>query len=59
MTKETAERVKLMIEKECCRDSLQDLCEYFLVDTEDFWEFLDLAVEKASENEQAKKENGK
>ena len=32
---------------------------YFLVETEDFWEFLDLAVEKASENEQKQKEENK
>lgn len=44
MDEKKAETIKLMIEKECCRTSLTELCEYWGVTTEDFWEFLDLAV---------------
>lgn len=32
-----------MIEKECCRNSLTELCEYWDVTPNDFYEFLDLA----------------
>lgn len=59
MTNGTAQAIKQMIEDECTRDSLQELCDNWGITTEDFWEFLDLAVEKASENEQKQKEDNK
>ena len=40
MDKKTAGRVASMIEKECCRNSLTDLCEHWDVSCDDFEEFI-------------------
>lgn len=53
MTKETFNTVNHMISKECCRNDLSELCDYWGVTTEDFDEFLGLA-EKGFESENSK-----
>ena len=40
MKKEIVKKIIRMIEKECCRNSLDELCEYWNVTTDDFEEFL-------------------
>lgn len=43
MTKEAFSSVNHLISKECCRNDLSELCEYWGVTTDDFDEFLELA----------------
>ena len=43
MTKEAFNKVVCMISKECCRNDLSELCEYWDVTTDDFNEFFELA----------------
>ena len=40
---QTAVRIESMICKECQRNSLTDLCEYWNVTTDEFYDFLDCA----------------
>ena len=54
MTRERAERVKEMIEETCQKDSLADLCEYWNVTIDEFYEFLELALKNAENNKQEK-----
>lgn len=51
MDEKKAENIKRMIEKECCRTSLVELCEYWCVDTKDFWDFLENAVKAIKEQQ--------
>lgn len=44
MNIETAKKVQYMIQKECQRNSLEDLCEYWEITTNDFYEFLECAM---------------
>lgn len=43
MTLDTATKVREMIEKECQRDSLTDLCDTWGLTVQDFYEFLEAA----------------
>ena len=52
MTRERAEAVSYMIAKTCQKDSLVDLCEYWGVTVDEFYEFLELALKNAGEKEE-------
>lgn len=43
MTKEACRYIGYMIQKECCRNDLSELCEYYGVTTDEFWEYQELA----------------
>ena len=40
----TKQRVARMIEKECQRNSLKELCEYWDVTIDDFYEFISAGI---------------
>jgi hypothetical protein len=42
--------IRRMIEKECQRTSLADLCEYWGVTCDDFYNFLDAAKPRGEQN---------
>jgi hypothetical protein len=58
MTKERAEAVSYMIAKTCQKDSLADLCEYWDVTIDEFYEFLELALKNAENSKKEEKNNG-
>ena len=48
MTKKVAERIRYMIEKELCRDSLVELCDVWEVDIDDVKKYLQAGVDAAN-----------
>ncbi|MBQ7652182.1 MAG: hypothetical protein IJS15_14570, partial [Victivallales bacterium] len=48
----TALKIRDMINKECCRESLVDLCEYWEVTTDDYYEFIDAALDAIKQEEE-------
>ena len=54
MTLEKLYRTEQMICKECQRNSLAELCENWGIETEDFYEFIELARKQFIENNQKK-----
>lgn len=44
LTESKARKVMHMIEKECCRNSLEELCEYWDVTVDEFDLFLEYAM---------------
>lgn len=51
LTKQKAKTIRRMIEKECCRNSLEELCEYWDITTDEFELFLEYAMRYIDLNE--------
>ena len=45
MDNEKVDRIVRMIEKECCRNSLMELCEHYDITCDEFYEFIGAGVD--------------
>lgn len=52
MTKSKTKRIYNMIYKEICRDSMQELCEYWGVSEMDVDEFMEIALKAAADKQE-------